>query len=264
LRVKVLGAHKLESKHARHTCFLIDDVLALDAGSLSSSLTIEEQARIKAILLTHCHHDHIRDIPTLGLSTLQDGNTIELWSQPETLMAIHEHLLNGRIHPDLTTPIGALLAKFSLRPLGVEGTISLMTYQVKPVCMSHTVPCTGFIVKAQDGGCVAYTGDTRGGLHPYFKDSLKPQVLFVDVSFPNRLTELADLTGHLTPDGLGDELGTALSWGIRLPQVVPVHISYEYEQEITDELLCIGSKLGIDLVPGKEDRQLICLPDVFD
>jgi hypothetical protein len=47
-------------------------------------------------------------------------------------------------------------------------------------------------------------------------------------------------------------------------QVVPVHISYEYEHEITEELLCIGSKLGIDLVPGKEDRQLVCPPDVFD
>lgn len=263
MRVRVLGAHKLESRHVRHTCFLIDDVLAMDAGSLSSSLSTEEQARIKAILLTHCHHDHIRDIPTLGLSTLNEGNTIELWSQPETLSAIHEHLLNGRIHPDLTTPLGALLAKFSLHPMGTESTISLLTYQVKPVPMSHTVLCTGFIVKSQDGGCVAYSGDTRGGLLPYFQDSLQPQVMFVDVSFPNRLMELADLTGHLTPASLGEELGAAVSSGIELPQLVPVHISHEYEQEIAKELLCVGNKFGIDLAPGVEDMELACQPDVF-
>ena len=80
MEVRVLGAHKLESLETRHTCFLIDDVLGLDAGSLASSLSLEEQTRIKAVLLTHQHFDHIRDIPTLGLALLDQPGTIDVYS----------------------------------------------------------------------------------------------------------------------------------------------------------------------------------------
>ena len=93
---------------------------------------------------------------------------------------------------------------------------------------------------------------------PFFKDALEPRVLFVDVSFPNRLIELADLTGHLTPATLSQELETAVSLGLGLPQIVPVHLSYEYREEIAEELAHAGSQLGIDLVPGLEDTELVC------
>ena len=79
MRVRVLGAHNLEAAGARHTCFLIDGVLAVDAGSLASSLTLEEQGGIRALLITHQHFDHVRDLPTLGLTTLDDGKTIDLY-----------------------------------------------------------------------------------------------------------------------------------------------------------------------------------------
>ena len=70
MEVRVLGAHQLESLDTRHTCFLIDGVLGVDAGSLASALSPTEQAQVLAVLLTHQHFDHIRDIPTLGLCTL--------------------------------------------------------------------------------------------------------------------------------------------------------------------------------------------------
>ena len=65
MEIRVLGAHMLESRDTRHTCFLIDNVMALDAGSLASALTVSEQAKVAAVLLTHRHFDHIRDLPTL-------------------------------------------------------------------------------------------------------------------------------------------------------------------------------------------------------
>ena len=40
VRIRVLGAHNLETESARHTCFLIDGVLAIDAGSLVSSSAV--------------------------------------------------------------------------------------------------------------------------------------------------------------------------------------------------------------------------------
>jgi len=68
MKVQILGAHNLESANTRLVSLLVDDVLALDAGSLTSSLSFEAQAGGKAILLTHHHFDHMRDIATIGLN----------------------------------------------------------------------------------------------------------------------------------------------------------------------------------------------------
>ncbi len=70
--VRILGAHNLESNRTHHTCFLIDGVLVIDMGSVASSLSPAEQGEILALLITHRHFDHIRDIPTLALMTLDD------------------------------------------------------------------------------------------------------------------------------------------------------------------------------------------------
>jgi len=52
VKIKVLGAHNAESKHTRLTSLLIDDILAVDAGNLTSDLSFSEQGKIKAILLS--------------------------------------------------------------------------------------------------------------------------------------------------------------------------------------------------------------------
>ena len=59
MRLRVLGCHGGESATHRTTCFLIDDVLALDAGALTRGLSVPEQAKIDAVVLSHIHLDHI-------------------------------------------------------------------------------------------------------------------------------------------------------------------------------------------------------------
>ena len=81
---------------------LVDGVLGLDAGSLASALSIEEQAQVLAVLLTHRHFDHIQGLPTLGLATLDQPRPIGVYSLPGTLDAVHKYLLNGDVYPDLT------------------------------------------------------------------------------------------------------------------------------------------------------------------
>ena len=36
MKVKILGAHNCETSEYGHTCFVVDDILAVDAGSLTS------------------------------------------------------------------------------------------------------------------------------------------------------------------------------------------------------------------------------------
>ena len=78
MKVRVLGAHHLEIQPMRHPCFLLDGSVAIDAGSLMTSTSSKDQKNIQAILLTHRHLDHVRDLPTLGLANLNYPGTISL------------------------------------------------------------------------------------------------------------------------------------------------------------------------------------------
>ena len=66
MNIRFLGAHNSESKDVRPACLLIDNILAIDAGGLTSSLTFSEQLAIEALLVTHHHYDHIKDITDDG------------------------------------------------------------------------------------------------------------------------------------------------------------------------------------------------------
>src|SRR5665811_1696233 len=63
MRLKVLGAYGASDAEHNLTGYLIDDWLAVDAGTLTSKLSFAQQARIQAVFITHTHADHIRDLP---------------------------------------------------------------------------------------------------------------------------------------------------------------------------------------------------------
>ena len=259
MEVRVIGANNLPSRNnshqeeTRHTCFLIDGVLGLDMGSLSSSLSQEEQGRILAVLITHRHFDHIRDIPSLALMTLEDPRQIDLYSLQETLDGVHAHLIDGDVYPDFTKKLTDAPPKYRLLPVRPWDWYDVLDYQVKPIPQPHPVPVVGYIVKSSAGGCIAYTGDTGGDLMPFFRDESAPEVLFADVTFPDRLENVAKLTGHMTPNLLKKELEGALEAGVNLPRIVAVHISSQNHHEVVGEIDEVATELGIDLGAGKQD-----------
>ena len=254
MQVRVLGAHNLQTRDTLHTCFLIDGVLALDVGSLVSALTPAEQGRIQALLLTHQHFDHTRDIPTLGLTTLDDPRPIDVYSQSETLKSVHAHLIDGDVYPDFTQKLNDAPPKYRFHPIEPGVPFKVLEYEINAVPMLHPVPTVGYIVKSNDGGSIGYTGDTGGNLLPFFQDGLSPKVLFVDVTFPNRLKWRAKLTGHMTPGFLRDQLVQALTTNtVTLPRIVAVHRDVASENEVIEELSAVTAELGVDLIPGYEE-----------
>ena len=247
MNVRVLGAHNMEVGHARHTCFLLDGVVAIDAGSLMTSLTQEELDGIQALLLTHRHFDHVRDVPSLGLSTLDKGGTVSLYSLPETLDAVLSRLMDGVLYPDLTTNLTPYGPKFSLQAVTPGQAMNVSGYSVKPIAVPHAAPTVGYIVHQPEGGSFAYCGDTGGGLMPFFQDSLKPDPLFIEITFAGRMEDRAKLTGHLTPRLLLDELTEAAKRKLRVPRIRIVHRHPDHEGEITEELAGIISELDMDI-----------------
>lgn len=253
MAIRVLGAHNLETRHTRHTCLLIDGVLAIDAGSLASALSLTEHNAIRALLLTHGHFDHFRDLPTLGLATLDNPHHIDVYALAETLASVQDHLMDGTVYPDLTRDLRDAPAKYRLHPVKPLESFQVLRYHVKAVPAHHPVPALGYIVRPEGRTSFAYTGDSGGSLLPLLQDPNPADVLFVDVTFPNRLEQRANTTGHLTPALLAEQLRQALKLGLRIPRIVPVHLGVQYQAELANELSAEAERLGIDLKPGHED-----------
>ena len=77
MELRILGAHNAESKTTRLESHLIDKVLVLDAGGLTRSLSFEEQAGIRAVILSHRHFDHVRDLLPLGIARLDADGALD-------------------------------------------------------------------------------------------------------------------------------------------------------------------------------------------
>ncbi len=258
MQIRLLGAHNLESKTSRHTCFLIDGHLAIDAGSLASALSPADQQRVRAILLTHHHFDHMRDVPTMALATLEDPTPIDVYGLAPTLDGVRRHLIDGDTYPDFSKPLNnAKAAKLRLLPVKPGSLHKVLTYEVDAVPMAHPVPSVGYIVRAASGACMAYTGDTSGQLQPFFSSPMGVQVLFVEVTFPNRMLERAKITGHLTTSLLRNELSSAQKAKRPLPRIVAVHRSLPHHQEVLGDLEQLARELStVSITPGIEDMVL--------
>lgn len=99
MNIRFLGAHKYEPKTTKCVCLLIDNLLVIDAGGVTSSLSIPVQRKLKAILLTHQHYDHIRDVPMIAMNLYSEGTSINVYCSPTVRDIIETHLLSGKLYP---------------------------------------------------------------------------------------------------------------------------------------------------------------------
>src|SRR5947209_1930678 len=74
VKIRVLGCHGSDQLvdrdlglHQCRTCgFLINETVLVDAGTVGPALRLDEQKRIRHVLLSHLHFDHIQGLPTLA------------------------------------------------------------------------------------------------------------------------------------------------------------------------------------------------------
>jgi len=253
MEIRVLGAHNVESATSKLTSLLIDGVLVVDAGALTSSLSLSEQERVTSILLTHCHYDHVRDIAAIALNTTYFEGNIRVYAQASTLAAISDHLLNDVIYPDFTkVPAANPSLTFSpLEPHKVEDVDD----KVLAVPVKHGAATVGYQITSGEGKSFFYSGDTGPGLSSCW-EHLSPHLLFIDVTLPNRLEEHAVSSNHLTPYLLGEELALFKKVKGYLPPVVPIHLSPQFEDEIKEEVGRVALELGASITVAHEGMRL--------
>ena len=225
MKIRILGAHNTESRNTRHMSVLIDDTLALDAGGLTSALSFKAQMKIRAVLLTHHHYDHIRDIPALAMNLYLRNGRFQVYGLP----SVHE------VRP------------YESRQ--VEG------YRVTAIPVVHSIPATGYQVTSGGDITIFYTGDTGPALADCWKHT-SPQLLLIEVTSSNRWEEFASKAGHLCPILLKRELALFREMKGYLPQVIAIHINPANEDEIRPELAEVSRELGVPITVGHEGMRI--------
>ncbi|HEY33007.1 MAG TPA: MBL fold metallo-hydrolase [Dehalococcoidia bacterium] len=246
--IRLLGAHNTESCDTGFTCLVIDDIIAIDTGGLTASLSFAEQRALKAVLLTHHHYDHIRDIPSLAMNLYASGDTINIYGTGDVYHGLTRHLLDGEIYPDFLKrpPENPTLRFVEILP---DQGMKVNGYVVLPVPVVHGVPAVGYQITSPEDKSVFYTGDTGFGLEECWRH-VAPQLLIIEVTLPNEQEEKALEAGHLTPALLKQELLAFQKSLGYLPQVVTVHMDPTLEEEIKVQLEEVAAALHHPITPG--------------
>lgn len=253
MKIKFLGTHNSESTNTRLVSFIIDDQLAIEAGSLTSELTFAEQTKIKWILISHGHYDHITTIPTLAFNNIE--HLTRIYSTSGTLEVI-SRLIDGVVYPEFTSD-DSYLGKATIELVPIEPYVTQMIngYKVTAVPVNHPLRAVGFEIISIEDSRLFYSGDTGSGLSNVW-ERVSPQVLIIDVTFPNRLQNIAKDAKHLCPEMLMEELITFNKMKGYFPEVIAIHMNPQMEAEITEELSEVSRLLEVPISVAHEGQEI--------
>ncbi|MFQ5931925.1 MAG: MBL fold metallo-hydrolase [Nitrospiraceae bacterium] len=215
MKIRVLGCHGSDqllegatSVQQCRTCgFLVNETVMVDAGAVGAALRLEEQQRIRHVLLSHLHFDHVKGLPTLADNLVHDVmDPVVLSSIPPVLDGLRAHLFNDLVYPNFLSLPDPQRPTFVVRALDIGKESELSSLSVTAIAVNHLVPTVGFLVR-EGATSFLYSGDT------YETDSIwkvaanEPtlKAAFIETSFPDKLSDLARVSKHLTPALLAQE-----------------------------------------------------------
>jgi cAMP phosphodiesterase len=234
MKVELLGCSLSDPREHYLTSFLVNDYLAIDAGSLPLSITRERQLNTRHIIVTHPHLDHFAGLPLMLDNTFIDlQRSVKVYAIEHTIQELHKHIFNNTIWPDFTSFKNDHGYSLEFNILTPNVPFYVEDLKVTPILVQHTVPTIGLIVE-QAQKAVVFSSDT-GDTEEIWQQARKIRGLkaaFLECSYPDRMQEVAARYGHLCT-------GMLLRQVKKLARKIPIyayHIKPAYLTEIIAEL----------------------------
>ncbi len=251
MKVKVLGCSGSETIGHNPPGFLVNDVLMMDAGTITAALSIGAQAKITDILISHPHLDHVKGILFLADNIIgKIKKPVNIHALPQVITAIKKHLMNNVIWPDFTRIPSGKNPVFTYKPFRAGREFKAAGLTVKAIPMNHPVPAVGFLV-SDARSSLLYSADTGSNekLWKAASTAKNLKAIIVDTSFPDSYDALAGMSGHFTPMQLQRDLEKSNVDGNLLIYIY--HIKPAYESRVLRDLRAMGRKNVKILKEGK-------------
>lgn len=222
-------------------CLIIDDRVAIDAGSLAMSVSDVQRAQIRDVVLTHAHLDHIAGLP-LFIDDLFASLTspVTVYAMPSVIESLENHIFNWTIYPRFSELENDFCRVLRYQPLDVEKETDIAHLKMKAVEVNHKVPSVGFIF-SDNATTAAISGDTSE--MDRFWDVLNKEekigAIFMECAFPDYLSDIAASSHHLTPKKIKKELKKCRHQD---SAVYLINLKPMYREPIVREI----SALGVD------------------
>lgn len=253
MRIQLLdstcGQEDRRSQYA--TSFLVNGSLAIDCGALGFWKTADDQARVRNVILTHTHADHLASLPIFVENAYVPGQPpVRLWGSESVLACLREDVFNDRMFPNLLELPSPEEPFATLSRLDAEVPIDIDGVRITPVPLNHTVPTFGLLL--DDGhSSVAIVSDTGPTERIWTMINALPNLkaVYLEATFPNDMRELARVSCHLTSDQFGVELR-------KLKHAVPVlavHLKARYQERVAAEVRSMALDCVRIVQPGRED-----------
>lgn len=234
MKLKVLGCAGGIGGARRTTSLLLDDDALIDCGSGVGDLSLAQMARIDHVLLTHSHLDHAGFLPLLAdAAAFLRQRPLEVHALPETIMALRENMLNGKLWPDYSVKPTVDNPYIRFHPLSVWQCIPLGERRITVLPARHSVPAVGYQIDSGAASFV-YSGDST--ICEAFWEALNEvedlRYLMVEVTFLNANKIGAAESGHMT----GELLAQGLACLQRPVELLITHMEPGREDETMVEI----------------------------
>lgn len=241
----------IATQEQRLSCFIVDERVAIDAGSIALAVTDAEREKVRDVIITHPHMDHIATLPIFIddlFASLREP--IRVYGTEEVIGVMERDVFNGTVYPPFQNFRNERTRVMEFVPFRVGEEFSVAHLRVTAVPVQHIVPTVGMVLT--DGAAtVAFSSDTASTEDFWTLVNSKPRIdsLLIEASFPNSLAELAAISGHLTPDALGAELHKLAHKDI---EILAVHLKPSFREQLVEELAALGVPRLSAMEPGRE------------
>ncbi len=238
------------SQRQHLSCILVDDCLAVDAGSLAIASSTLNLQTLRNVVLTHAHLDHIAGLPLYIddlFATIDEP--IKIYGTLEMIETLREHIFNWKVYPDfeeLENDYGRVLefCQFEANREFKIDQLSLM-----PIQVNHKVDAVGFVI-SDAKSTVAISGDTAStnDFWEVINEQDQLDAILIECAFPDSLGDLAALSHHLTPKGLVSELAKVQVDS----SIYIINIKPAYYEKVVEEIGAINDSRIKILEIGRE------------
>jgi cAMP phosphodiesterase len=148
MQFRVLGCSGGQVPGQQLSSYLVNGSLLIDAGSTTAVLDLKAQSKIKNVLITHAHLDHVMSLATLADNLFGIDGTIRVWALPDVLAGLQASFFNDTLWPDFTriTGDGQSSPVLRLHPLTAGRATAIDGLKVTAVRVNHAVTSTAFFV----------------------------------------------------------------------------------------------------------------------